>query len=945
MSKQLEEFFLMNVVLYLDTFNTLTSFSCVNTKCVNVLKRMQINPLISDKFQCYTIKNPTNGFSCYISRIKKFFPNIKTLLLPSYQCLVPKISLSNFSYIKVKSLNEQSWTLIHKDDSEQFHKTNICFYNISNYTINKKSYFSLQNEIIKKMKTLAVYSKETATLFISKCELCESCEEISIYENDDLKEMWDILVQNKHVLWSLKNLTKIRVFSNDNLHMEKLLIFTEGAPTIVFCFYLNNEEFDMTNLEMYQKLCKCANVVIQTINNFSAFLDKSSTSDYKVSFRNMKKSVEIDSTQIEKLTLFSSKYALFFDEVVINNTELFNTQHVDVSEIECKDVVIHNKTKENVIIKISKETDKVICDPTENVSLCCVENSDILIEQTFVTRYLDTWHDFDFFFDDATNEYDSDFLEEVANQMVILSFGYYNSVTTKVLEVTETPKPIPKVMEFSRLKYLKLKWTTYFLNYNLECLEQLELASIGGYIKSYKQFDLSRFHLKDLHLDNCYYINFDLPSTLTGLTVSHSCSLQLNGTNKIHLKSLVLDHILGISKKCDSAIKGKNIVVDYPICYKEKLDNTEEFNIDSYVDTFEYREVHIDIAFWNHDLLIKTTVWNELWNKQFNNITTSPHYVNRREYKEYKDNENSTCNAVFILDDRTFQGNAYFDFDRMGGICEIGDFCFKDHTIRTPTQLTLPNGLTKIGFGAFQNLTSISVIKLPETINSLPYKCFANLIALTEIATPNEYIEIDDFALWRCKNLTNYPKFVVSKHSCYIDKYLIKLCKLKNIKVPHVVDSIPGRCYAGCDTLVSVEFDLSVSCIGMGAFVGCTNLSRINLNENVTLDKHLVFANLVSLCEIELPPTLQKIRNFMFKNCVRLESVKMHEGITKFGDSAFERCVVLKAIHIPKTVQKIGISCFKECYCLSEIHCSNTLKMLPTSLRRIENSVSVLRFN
>ncbi|ELP87655.1 hypothetical protein EIN_513630 [Entamoeba invadens IP1] len=298
--------------------------------------------------------------------------------------------------------------------------------------------------------------------------------------------------------------------------------------------------------------------------------------------------------------------------------------------------------------------------------------------------------------------------------------------------------------------------------------------------------------------------------------------------------------------------------------------------------------------------------------------------------------------TVFVLENNAFQGKSNcFDLDFLGRVKEIGDFCFKNCTCFL-NDLYLPYGLTKIGYGAFENFTTLTTIHLNESITKLPYKCFAGDIYLKEITSPLKEVDVDDYALWKCKNLEKYPKFVPSKCVKSDDRWTLKFCSVTKLEVPEDVDELREFCFKGLTSLECVKIKNTTCLIGKQCFVGCSNIQSICLNESVRFDKHLVFANLSSLTSIELPTTITKVRNFMFKNCIKLKDVIIKKGVVKIGDSAFQNCESLKKINIPQSVTKIGLSCFKGCTSICEISCSSSLHFPLSSLFGVQASLNLI---
>ena len=97
--------------------------------------------------------------------------------------------------------------------------------------------------------------------------------------------------------------------------------------------------------------------------------------------------------------------------------------------------------------------------------------------------------------------------------------------------------------------------------------------------------------------------------------------------------------------------------------------------------------------------------------------------------------------------------------------------------------------------------------------------------AIDEVSIPNGVIKIGDYAFEYCTSLTNItiPDSVTS-----IGDYAFEFCEsLTNITIPDSVTSISDYAFEYCASLTSVTIGNSVTDIGYAAFSGCDNLKNI----------------------------------------------------------------------------------------------------------------------
>ena len=77
---------------------------------------------------------------------------------------------------------------------------------------------------------------------------------------------------------------------------------------------------------------------------------------------------------------------------------------------------------------------------------------------------------------------------------------------------------------------------------------------------------------------------------------------------------------------------------------------------------------------------------------------------------------------------------------------------------------TIPNSVTTIGEGAFDDCTGLTSINIPNSVTTIGDEAFYGCSGLTSIDIPNSVTTIGDDAFWDCTGLTsiNIPKSVTS---------------------------------------------------------------------------------------------------------------------------------------------------------------------------------------
>ena len=123
----------------------------------------------------------------------------------------------------------------------------------------------------------------------------------------------------------------------------------------------------------------------------------------------------------------------------------------------------------------------------------------------------------------------------------------------------------------------------------------------------------------------------------------------------------------------------------------------------------------------------------------------------------------------------TGSGEMYWDFGKRPW----------EHVARNITSVSLPDGLTSIGGGAFQNCQSLTSITIPNGVTSIGGNSFENCYVLSSISIPNSVISIEDGAFQHCYSFTSItiPNGVTSIKRCAFYSHQKKRCKTANMKL------------------------------------------------------------------------------------------------------------------------------------------------------------------
>ena len=244
-------------------------------------------------------------------------------------------------------------------------------------------------------------------------------------------------------------------------------------------------------------------------------------------------------------------------------------------------------------------------------------------------------------------------------------------------------------------------------------------------------------------------------------------------------------------------------------------------------------------------------------------------------------------------------------------------------------EIQLPDGLTSVGLRAFEKCKNLASVNYPKGwVESPTYSynngyAFAECPKITEITIPEGVTKLAPYALSGCASL---KKVTLPDTLTSIGDHAFKGCTgLASVVVPENVEKIEEWVFESCTELTSIELPDGLISLGAHAFDGCTGFVKVELPDSIESMGHAAFNGCTGLKEINYPlswkecPTYSYNRGNVFNGCINLKKLVIPEGVTSIPNDAFSNCTYLKEVTFASTIEKLGQSCFNGCTGLTSV--------------------------
>ena len=215
-----------------------------------------------------------------------------------------------------------------------------------------------------------------------------------------------------------------------------------------------------------------------------------------------------------------------------------------------------------------------------------------------------------------------------------------------------------------------------------------------------------------------------------------------------------------------------------------------------------------------------------------------------------------------------------------------------------PTSLktvTITEGITLIGTGAFYHLTELERLNIPHSICTLYPESFTQTKARYELT--NEITALERSYYYNNEYFDEFPAASQGHFGSGLEG---------DLRLADGMKVIGSNAFAECSSLQCISIPDSITAIEHRAFDRCSSLTRVYITDvakwcaismntdsaSSPLDYASLYLNGKIVTDLVIPEGVTQINPRVFRDCNDIRSVTLPAGLTEIGEDAFRNCSI-----------------------------------------------------
>lgn len=253
-------------------------------------------------------------------------------------------------------------------------------------------------------------------------------------------------------------------------------------------------------------------------------------------------------------------------------------------------------------------------------------------------------------------------------------------------------------------------------------------------------------------------------------------------------------------------------------------------------------------------------------------------------------------------------------------------------------EINLPNTLLSIGSQAFANCTMLHSITIPASVTSIASNAFNNCYRLYEVTNNSSSSFSSSFPnalrVFSAGESTANKKFTLQSYTFLKANdgnwYIVDYDTSSPSQIlpssvifggTNITYKIPKYLFYGNTSLMSVQASSSLVEIGDYAFSECSSLSVVKFASGSMLERIGNYAFVgTALTSIILPNSLKSVGDYAFYECSQLTNLQISDSasITAIGNYAFAHTSIA-SVTLPTVLTTVGEGAFYQCSSLTSV--------------------------